>query len=105
MRWQPSVKVTRVNDLIVYFHTVGGFLLDPTRSAIEVNCFLDSTEMFTPKTFPLYNFIPLTIVVYNLFSQQTAQASRREICLLIAFAAGEEILPATSTDGHLFPTR
>ena len=34
---QPPVKVSRVDDLVVYVHTVGGFLLDPVRSAVEVS--------------------------------------------------------------------
>lgn len=33
---QPAVKINRVNDLIVYVQTVGGSILDPVRSSIEV---------------------------------------------------------------------
>lgn len=34
---QPPVKINRVNDLIVYVQTVGGSILDPVRSTIEVS--------------------------------------------------------------------
>jgi hypothetical protein len=33
---QPPVKINRVNDMIVYVQTVGGSILDPVRSSIEV---------------------------------------------------------------------
>ncbi|XP_057374478.1 uncharacterized protein LOC130695367 isoform X2 [Daphnia carinata] len=35
----PPVKINRVNDLIVYVQTVGGSILDPVRSTIEVKKF------------------------------------------------------------------
>lgn len=33
---QPPVQINRISDLIVYVQTVGGSIMDPVRSAIEV---------------------------------------------------------------------
>ena len=44
---QPPVKINRVNDLIVYVQTVGGSILDPARSAIEVNVSSSSSFFFS----------------------------------------------------------
>jgi len=40
----PTVKITRVNHLIVYVQTVGGFILDAARSTVEVRKFANRLQ-------------------------------------------------------------